>query len=125
MSDIKFVIIDKPDEDLSKLSTSELADRADAHNPQAYAKASEQDLPEDQFRAALLEILGGVTGAQPVPFGPVRTAQVASLVDSCGGDLWGEHPQYPKSDWKYEVENGDTFLGYWEWVYCKLDEADA
>ena len=54
----------------------------------------------------------------------IRTSEVAALIINNGGELWGDHPQYPKSDWKYEVENGDTFLGYWEWVYCKLDEAE-
>ena len=27
-----------------------------------------------------------------------------------------ENPKYPKSDWEYEVRNGDTKLGYKEWV---------
>lgn len=27
-----------------------------------------------------------------------------------------EHPKYPLSDWQYEVQNGDTRLGYDEWV---------
>ena len=29
---------------------------------------------------------------------------------------WGEHPAYPLTDWKQEVLNGDTRLGYWSWV---------
>jgi len=32
------------------------------------------------------------------------------------GGTWGEHPDYPVSDWQYEVANGDTRLGYWDWV---------
>ena len=59
------------------------------------------------------------------PLSAVRTSQVSAIVSQCGGDLWGEHPDHPTADWKYEVENGDTFLGYWEWVYCKLDEAET
>ena len=54
----------------------------------------------------------------------IRTADVAAMVVECGGDLWGTHPQYPRTDWRYEVENGDTMLGYWEWVMCKLDEVE-
>lgn len=27
-----------------------------------------------------------------------------------------EHLSYPKSDWQYEVKNGDTCLGYADWV---------
>jgi len=30
---------------------------------------------------------------------------------------WGtEHPYYARSDWQHEVANGDTRLGYWEFV---------
>ncbi len=29
---------------------------------------------------------------------------------------WDEDPDYPISDWKYEVENNDTRLGYADWV---------
>lgn len=28
----------------------------------------------------------------------------------------GEHPQFPRFYWKKEVANGETQLGYWEWV---------
>ena len=32
-------------------------------------------------------------------------------------DYWNdEDPDYPASDWQYEVANGDTRRGYWEWV---------
>ena len=41
---------------------------------------------------------------------------VDPVVAQCGGDLWGECLQFPKADWKYEVENDDTILGYWEWA---------
>ena len=36
------------------------------------------------------------------------------LADEFG--IYGNHPEYPVRDWKYEVENGDTRLGYWAWV---------
>jgi len=29
---------------------------------------------------------------------------------------WAEDPDWPVSDWKYDVQNDDTRLGYWEWV---------
>lgn len=32
----------------------------------------------------------------------------------------GEHPGYPQTDWKYEVNNGDTRLGYKEWLAHRL-----
>lgn len=37
------------------------------------------------------------------------------LQDECGG-YWKEHPEFPVSDWQYEVQNGDTRQGYWEFV---------
>lgn len=35
--------------------------------------------------------------------------------------IWGEHRDYPAADWRYEVQNDDTRLGYWEWVAAKLE----
>ena len=29
---------------------------------------------------------------------------------------WDDDPEWPLQDWKYDVQNGDTRLGYWEWV---------
>lgn len=42
------------------------------------------------------------------------------LSDAFGG-VWGRHPQFPVSNWKHEVENGDTRLGYWAWVKQQLE----
>lgn len=32
-----------------------------------------------------------------------------------------EHPEWPMLDWKYEVANNDSTLGYWAWVQNKLE----
>jgi len=40
---------------------------------------------------------------------------IAQLQEEYGG-YWGECPFAPVRDWEYEVTNGDTRLGYWEWV---------
>ncbi|KAA0573418.1 hypothetical protein [Azospirillum sp. Sh1] len=47
---------------------------------------------------------------------------IGALIEEFGGDrgVWGEHPGYPRADWRYQVENGDTNLGYWEWVENEL-----
>lgn len=29
---------------------------------------------------------------------------------------WGEDKDFPIEDWQYDVANGDTRLGYWNWV---------
>jgi len=39
-------------------------------------------------------------------------------------DPWVEDPEYPVSDWQYDVQNGDTRLGYPDWVLHQ-QEADA
>lgn len=39
-------------------------------------------------------------------------------------DLWANCPEYPRDDWKYEVINDDTQLGYWEWALAKAEESD-
>lgn len=33
---------------------------------------------------------------------------------------WDEHEDYPVSDWKYEVANDETRLGYEAWRYNQI-----
>ena len=36
-----------------------------------------------------------------------------------GLDYWKDQDfDFPISDWQYEVANGETRLGYWEWVHA-------
>jgi len=37
---------------------------------------------------------------------------------------WGDHPNYPLKEWKLEVSEGDTRLGYWEWVEGMLTDEE-
>lgn len=37
---------------------------------------------------------------------------------------WGEYPRYPVDDWKSEVANDHTRLGYWQWVESREAEID-
>lgn len=34
---------------------------------------------------------------------------------------WENHPDYPLDDWKQEVANDDTRLGYHQWVMHKIE----
>lgn len=34
-----------------------------------------------------------------------------------------ENPTFPLEDWKYECANGDTRLGYSEWLHHKIESA--
>lgn len=40
------------------------------------------------------------------------------------GGHWGEHPDYPASDWAGEAASDETRLGYWEWVLNKIENSD-
>lgn len=40
------------------------------------------------------------------------------------GDYWGEHPDYPRDDWEFEVRNRETNAGYWDWVSDKVEMND-
>lgn len=41
---------------------------------------------------------------------------IKQVIEQCGGDVWGRCSDYARADWEYEVSNGDSILGYWEWV---------
>jgi len=36
-------------------------------------------------------------------------------------NLWSEYTDFPRCDWQYDVANGDTNLGYWDWVEHQLE----
>lgn len=40
------------------------------------------------------------------------------------GGIWGSHLDYPLEDWKYEVTNNDTRMGYWNWVESKIEQEE-
>lgn len=37
-------------------------------------------------------------------------------------DYWAENPHHALEDWKYEVANNDTRLGYHEWALSKAEQ---
>lgn len=45
-----------------------------------------------------------------------------SLAESNGG-IWGKHLDHPVEDWQYEVANGDSRQGYWDWVAHRIELA--
>jgi len=38
-----------------------------------------------------------------------------------GYGYWDEYPNFPVRDWIYDITNGDTRLGYWDWVRAKAE----
>ena len=47
---------------------------------------------------------------------------IDNLEDEYG--YWGAHPRFSPISWIYEVSNGETRLGYWEWVSGKINQAE-
>jgi hypothetical protein len=38
---------------------------------------------------------------------------------------WAEYPEHPVEDWRHEVANDETRLGYREWVLSRIDAGDC
>jgi len=55
---------------------------------------------------------------------PKKPDPITELADRHGGYWEGDHPDYPVTDWQYEVSNGDTRQGYWEWVAHRIESED-
>lgn len=36
-----------------------------------------------------------------------------------------EHPQYTRDEWRQEVRDDNTLLGYWEWVAHRIEEDEG
>ena len=45
------------------------------------------------------------------------TAHLKTLVDNTG-----DVELFPRADWRYEVDNGDTHLGYDQWVEVRIEQ---
>jgi hypothetical protein len=50
-----------------------------------------------------------------------RLHEQAEQIKEASGGVWGEHQDHTVNDWRYEVTNDDTRLGYWEWVANKIE----
>ena len=71
-------------------------------------------------RSRLLEILNGES---EVPREPLSLMEIElEAVDQMErDDCWMEHPNWPREDWRYEVGNKDTNLGYWDWIRHQIE----
>ena len=52
-----------------------------------------------------------------------RLAGSASTRGEEAFDPWIDDPEYPSADWQAEVANGDTRLGYRDWVFARTEAA--
>lgn len=72
----------------------------------------------------LLAILRGEHHPLPAVEGPEYgdlSEQAKALMEEFGGSIWDTHPDYLTEDWTDEVINGNTRLGYWEWVANEIN----
>ena len=73
----------------------------------------------DQYRQALKEAIDIIAPRAETAL------TVLELEDKyTGGAGWGEHPDWPRQDWRQEVASEDTQVGYWEWVFNKVQSED-
>jgi hypothetical protein len=47
--------------------------------------------------------------------------QVQALFEK---DAWSEHSDHTREAWRDEVREGNTQIGYWEWVSNQIWEAE-
>ena len=44
------------------------------------------------------------------------------LDDKYNPEGGGEHPDYTREEWRWEVGEDHTLLGYWQWVAHRLSQ---
>lgn len=83
---------------------------------------------ESQFIARIINDLTIMTqlAADGKPGDETVQDAINQVIVQCGGSQWMSCGKYPREDWRLEVENCDTNLGYWEWVVhqAESDEVD-
>jgi hypothetical protein len=80
--------------------------------------------PQAESNGMFTSLEEGMSGMLP----PVDNSYVVAADDPARqsevpADVWSEDTKYPRSDWKHEVAEGNTNLGYWDWV-THAKEAD-
>ena len=51
-------------------------------------------------------------------------SEKAEALKEANGGHWGELAGHDVADWRYEVANEDTKLGYWEWAANRIDSGE-
>ena len=50
---------------------------------------------------------------------------IKKFTEKHGGYWDGEHPRSSLEDWRREVANGDTRLGYWDWAWQREEMGET
>jgi hypothetical protein len=105
---------------LAQFIVSELTETFDPQASSVEQREKAQHVLENAIGAlrAVVDRLEMST-ANPIHLPLERLCDVQRLISEFGE--WGEHPKVPRSDWQYEVGNGDSQRGYWDFVAAKLE----
>lgn len=101
---------------LAQFVVSELSETFDIEASSVEQRGKAQHVLENAIGA-----LRGVIDRLEMPAIPPnkRLLDVRSFISKFGE--WSEYPEFPRSDWQYEVANGDTQCSYWDFVAAKLE----
>lgn len=106
------VVVDATTADLTRAQISDIIDHAAQLVLMSRSGQKEQiDLVHADLEEAL--IVANVLEFDP----PLPTGE--ELSDQYG--TWGEISHFSRGDWRCEVGNNDTSLGYWDWVAGQLE----
>jgi hypothetical protein len=75
---------------------------------------------EDRVRHAAGRMLAAYPTVARGQF-PKAKFKVIGYYQSGTGEIYHEHPDYSREDWRQEVADDNTLLGYWEWVDHQLE----
>jgi hypothetical protein len=90
-------------------------------------KSETGDTPEWAFSgvAAKLGLTGETRDGDSAALEPEGKTFAEKLANFFGTEnSWGEHPNYPRSDWRYEVEHDNTGAAYWDYVASEIESND-
>lgn len=61
-------------------------------------------------------------GGQECTFGVDADAPDDAVNRMMAEDIWGEHPDFPRADWRAARGDGDTQSGYWDWTRSQIEQ---
>lgn len=68
------------------------------------------------------EFVKPIPVTESCPEREMNSAQLQAKYDGLADEgRWGEHPRFTMEAWRAEVENGDTRVGYWNWVETMIE----
>lgn len=46
----------------------------------------------------------------------MNSLDMLEMIKEANGGHWGEHPEWTVAEWARSAAEGETRLGYWQWV---------